>query len=71
MIYLTALFLILFAWASPMVVIANMDRMDKTEKMFWFLSVLPFSWFAVIALMMSGPVMSGQKTMEETSQYYR
>lgn len=66
MIYLTAIFLILLAWAAPMFVIANMERMDKTEKMFWLLSVLPFSWFAVLALAMSGPVMSGQG-----SQHYR
>ena len=52
--------LLLFVWVAPMLVIARMDKVDKTEKFFWLLSVLPFSWFAIIALMMSGPMTSNQ-----------
>lgn len=59
MTFLAILVLISLAWLAPMLFIINMERVDKTEKMFWLLAVLPFSWFAALALLMSGPVLSG------------
>lgn len=56
MIILTTLLFVLVAWMLPILFILNMEKIDKTEKIFWLLSVLPFSWFSVFALMISGPV---------------
>ena len=66
MTFLAILVLIALAWLLPMFFIANMDKVERTEKCFWMVSVLPFSWFTVAALMISGPVMANQ-----TQQNYR
>lgn len=71
MIILTTLLFVLLAWMLPIFCIVNMERIDKTEKMFWLLSVLPFSWFSVLALMISGPVYNNHSGTQHTTQNLR